>query len=55
MTEIADGAFHTCEKLKSITITASVTAIEESVFRNCRNLTAIHVQPGNPNYFAVGL
>ncbi len=36
--------------LVTVTIPASVTAIEDTPFNNCKNLTAIHVDPANPSY-----
>ena len=43
VTEIAYGAFASCQNLKSITIPGSVTKINESAFSSCKSLTSITI------------
>ena len=56
--ESIDSDFYNCDGLTSLSIPASVTRIDESVFRysSCHALTEITVAPGNANYkFSGGL
>lgn len=41
-------------KLKVISIPKSVLEIDIKAFDGCKNLTAVHVDSGNPNYSSVG-
>jgi hypothetical protein len=49
VTRIADQAFYATGP-SIYSIPSSVTNIGFSVFGQCRNLTAINIMPGNPNY-----
>ena len=48
---ISAYAFMRCDGLRSITIPASVTAIEQAAFIFCKNLESIVIQEGNSNYY----
>ncbi len=50
---IATYAFSGCSSLKSVTIPASVTAIEEAPFAYCASLDTITVAQGSQSYCAV--
>ena len=43
---VADGAFHSCEKLTSVTMPSSVTRIGSYMFSNCRSLTSVVLPSG---------
>ena len=42
--------FNDCSKLQTVTIPASLEEIKSTCFVCCNALTAIHVDPANPNY-----
>ncbi len=50
VTFIGNKVFANCQRLKTITIPASVRGINVGAFNNCSSLAAIHVAPGNANY-----
>jgi hypothetical protein len=47
---IGGGAFANCYELTSFTLSKSVTSVGSSVFDDCRSLTSIKVEDGNPMY-----
>ena len=47
ITTIADGAFDGCDKLVTVRIPTTVTAIGGGIFRNCGNLTHIEAAEGS--------
>ena len=58
VTTVGEAAFSSCSNLTSVTIPASVTSIWqgsywEGVFYQCSSLTAITVNPQNPQYSSV--
>lgn len=53
VTAIGECAFYECNSLTEITLPNSVTAIGPGAFSGCDSLTAVHVEAGNPNYYAV--
>jgi hypothetical protein len=46
VTEIGKNAFYTCEKLKSVTLNATVEYLDYSVFANCEALEEIVIPEG---------
>lgn len=50
VTSIGEYTFFECSSLKSITISQSVTKIEEHIIDGCNNLQAVVVERGNPIY-----
>ncbi|SFG63208.1 leucine-rich repeat domain-containing protein [Prevotella sp. KH2C16] len=50
VTAIKKQAFDNCKGLETVEIPASVATIETGTFNMCDNLTAIHVNDGNPKY-----
>ena len=51
-TSIGDSAFAYCYALTTVSLPATLITISGNPFRGCRNLAAITVAPGNPNYSA---
>lgn len=53
VTSIASGAFSECDNLFDVTFPKHLTEISGNPVANCQNLTAIHVEEGNPAYIDI--